>query len=124
MKLPWIRSPTSVGLGTETPTPKPSMARPRRMLLEALITKPMSVGPLGIWLPSMITRTCALLPSIAAVVLGTDVIKVVASIDASDGRRLNGCRRIDSGQVAGRDQVGDRLLAVDALERDGHASRS
>ena len=47
MKLPWIRSPTSVGLGTETPTLKPSMARPRRMLLDALITNPMSVGPLA-----------------------------------------------------------------------------
>ena len=47
MKLPWIRSPTLVGLGTETPTSKPSMARPRRMLLDASITKPMSAGPVG-----------------------------------------------------------------------------
>ena len=65
-----------MGLGTETPTPNPSMASPRKMLSDALITNPMSSARRARLPPLMITRTCALLPSIAAVELGTDVIKV------------------------------------------------
>ena len=107
----------------ETPTVKPSMARPRRMLSEALISKPMSVGPLVRLPPLMITRTWALSPSIAAIELGADVIKRRAQDDAPHGRRLDRCRRIHAGQVAGRDQVGDRLLPVDALKRDDHVAR-
>ena len=40
MKLPWIRSPTFVGFGTETPTVKPSMARPRRVAMRCVQDKP------------------------------------------------------------------------------------
>ena len=49
------------------------------MLSEASITKPMSADLLATWLPSMITRTWALLPSMAAVELGTDEISGWAS---------------------------------------------
>src|SRR5690242_7348300 len=49
------------------------MARPRKIALDVSSTKP--VAP-PVWLPSMITRTCALLPSIAAVEFGTEVISV------------------------------------------------
>src|ERR1700729_3630666 len=76
MKLPWIRSPTFDGFGTDTPTLKPSMANPRRMLLDALMTKPISAELLGRLLPSRITRTFALLPLSAPVVFGGDVKKV------------------------------------------------
>ena len=62
MKSPWIESPTSAALGTSTPTPKPSMISPRSIAWEASSTKPV---PPPESLPSMITRTRALLPSIA-----------------------------------------------------------
>ena len=124
MKLPWIRSPTSVGLGTETPTPKPSMARPRRMLLDALITNPMSVGPLG---------------ELAAVDDHADLGIVAVDRGGRVGNRrdrqsecLSGTPPtvvvwmtmlgIDpSGQAAGRDQVGDRFGGIVSLKRDDDA---
>ena len=71
MKLPWIRLPTLAGLGTETPMPNPSMISPLKTQCEASSTKPV---PSPVWLPSMMTRIWALLPSMAAVVLGTEVI--------------------------------------------------
>ncbi len=75
MKLPWIRSPTSVVLGTATPTPNPSMASPRRMLLDALIRSRCPSVQLGTAGAVDQTRTWALLPSMAADELVTDVIR-------------------------------------------------
>ena len=85
----------------------------------------MSVAPLARRLPSMITRTWALLPSIAAVELGTDVITAEARIgDSADGRGLDEDARIGApDQAAGRDQIGNRLVGIGSLERDDDARR-
>ncbi len=109
MKLPWIRLPTLVGLGTSTPTSNPSMASPRRMLLDASITKPMSVAPVATPPPSMMTRTWALLPDRAASVFGTEVMFVGVSGTPPDGGRLgDDARSGASGQIVGWYQVRNR----------------
>ena len=72
MKSPWIVLPMLPGLGTETPTSKPSMIRPLRTECEVSISNPV---PPPVWLPSMMTLTRALLPSLACTLFGTDVIK-------------------------------------------------
>ena len=95
MKLPWIVSPTSVGSGISMPIPKPPMARPRMMLWEAERTNP--VDP-PVWLPSMITRTWAVLPLIAGTVFGTDVIRVGSSEGAHGGCHDENARRGTAGE--------------------------
>ena len=74
-----MRSPTTGLLeessaGTETPTLNPLMISPRSREWEASSTKPVGSGNavLLIWLPSMITRSLALLPSLASIVFGID----------------------------------------------------
>ena len=67
MKFPWISVADIRRVRNRDPTPNPSTARPRMMLSEASSTSP-SILP--VLLPSRITRTCALLPSIAATVFG------------------------------------------------------
>ena len=72
MKLPWIRLPTSPGLGTETPMPKPSMISPRRSSARHR-SRSRSRRRSGCRRRS---PGLALLPSLAATVLGIDVIEV------------------------------------------------
>ena len=72
MKLPWIRLPTSAGRGTETPTSKPSMIRPRRMLLGRVEHE--ARGPARSGCRRRSRGPVALLPSRAAILFGVDVI--------------------------------------------------
>ena len=77
-------------LGTSTPMPKPSMASPRRMLLEASITKPMSVAPLGMLAAVDDHADLGIVAVDGCDVLGTDVI---SSGGASALRPLSSSRR-------------------------------
>ena len=108
MKLPWIRLPTSTGRGTDTPTPNPSMISPRSKLSDVSRTNPV---PPTVWLPSMITRGWALLPSLAMIVLGVDVIMIGSAIgDSAHRRRLDTILRIGTQQAAPvADEVGNGL---------------
>ena len=113
MKLPWIRLPTLSGLGTETPTPKPSMISPRRELCEVSRTNP--VAP-PVWLPSTITRMAALFPSVAGMVFGSEVIRVGSPV--CDRRDID--RRGDAaGQRVRRDEGRNGQAGELADEADG-----
>ena len=105
------------------PMPNPSIARPRMMLWDAARTSP--VEP-PVWLPSRITRICALLPSIAAVELGTDEIRVGLPIGIPPTVTvwMRMLAADSAGKVIGRDQVGNRFVRVGARKRDGQCARS
>ena len=74
MKLPWIRLPTSAGCGTETPTSKPSMIRPRRIAVRRVDHE--ARGPAGLAAVddhARLARCCRPWPWIE---LGVEVIRI------------------------------------------------